>query len=123
MAYVVTAKILMDANDDVQADKIVRFLLERSLGGAFIDFSTEGVAKTNLVIDDSIANETYEAGDFSRSWVIFSPSKNEINENGYWSKEYGWTDKDLATIFDYEDVSLPADVNDAILMMRDCIPA
>lgn len=123
MAYVVVAKILVDADHDVNADKMVHSLLEQSIGGAFIDFSTERVAKTNLVIDNSITNGIYAVGDFSQSWVIFSPSNNEIHGSGYWSNEYGWTDKDLATIFDSEDVSLPVGVDDAVLMMRDSVPA
>lgn len=125
MAYIVTAKILLDDVSDLSADKVVHGILEQFVGGDIVDFSTERVAPCNVVIDDSIANETYVAGDFTRSWVIYS--KGEANdcfgdkdkEEGYWSEEYGWTVLDLATVYDSENVKLPdCAYGDAILIPR-----
>lgn len=121
MAYIVTAKILVDEINDLYADSIVHKLLEQFVGGDIIDFSTERVAPCNTVIDDSITNETYAAGDFTQSWVIYSEKEAEKNGEGYWSDECGWTCLDLATIYDSENVKLPSDSEDAVLIMRNSV--
>lgn len=118
MASMITVTLLIDAGDTAIAEQTIHKILEQFVDGDIIDFATERVAKSNMVIDDMIVNETYAAGDFSQDWVIFSAEKNKNNTNGYWSDEYGWTDKDLATFYDSEYVKMPEGVDDAVLLMR-----
>lgn len=118
MAYIVTATLLIDEANELDAYSTFLGLVEPFVGASVIDFSSERISKTNTVIDDLVTNGTYQAGDFESGWVIFSPTKNQIRSKGYWSEEYGWTDKDLATIYGPEEVKMPEGVDDAVLMMR-----
>ncbi len=111
MAYIITAKILVDEPQEEWALAGLNDILARAQARgdgeagstpAILDWSLASAARVNDHLADAIVNETYQSGDAFADFVIFSRSEaiRGDGQAGFWSNEYGWTTLDLATKFD-----------------------
>ena len=129
MAMLVTITLLVDDPDEVRVTDGVKEMLsaaqtpvEEGQPSWIVDWAVDAVQPVLSELDDSIVNETYEDGDLSRDWVVFSATEAQRDTDderyGYWSNEYGWTTLDLATRFDPIKRNLPSiGVPDAVWMI------
>lgn len=105
MAKIVTVTLLLDVFSDGEAvDMVSAMCGVRQLKGLMVDYQVQTVDEVAPELADSIVNETYVAGEFAANWVFFSPSEAATEPDdplhGYWSNEYGWTSRDLASRFE-----------------------
>lgn len=104
MAYMVRLGLLIDAADEEEAYQLAlrcaQAVRQADEGGRIVDLQVGSTRRTNPALDDSIANDSYGQGDAFSDWIIFSRSEAMASDGaGYWSNEYGWTTRNLATRF------------------------
>ena len=109
--FIATLKVMVEAATAEAADAAITQLLD---GEPVLDSSIESVDQAADELVDAITNETYCEGDFTQSWVVFSPSTEEQFGLGYYSTTYGCVTRDLATRFDpfkrHTESGMPEDV-------------
>lgn len=118
MAYIATVKILVDETDEATVYDGLNEMLRTAQEPVdedgdetpwIVDWKFESAVQTNEVLNDSIANETYEEGDAFNDWVIFSRSEAVARDGaGFWSNVHGWATLEQATRFEVASArSLP----------------
>jgi hypothetical protein len=127
MAHIATIKILIDDQDEARVIEGLNEMLQTAASPIdeaepfqrIVDWEIEAANPAHIELDDSIANEAYEKGDFQRDWVLFSASEASANGDGagYWSNSFGWTTLDLATKFDGQHAEKPLTAGEDALWM------
>lgn len=128
MAHIAIIKVIIDEHDEARVTDGLNEMLsaaqapvdEEESKSWIVDWSIEAVEEAHIELDDSIANDTYQEGDFLRDWVLYSASEANANGDGagFWSNSYGWTTLDLATKFDGTQHNKPMSAgNDAVWML------
>lgn len=96
MAKIITLQLLLDTNDQRVTDDMFDEIL--AAYPMIIDHDIINDVPVCHELEDMIVNETYEAGDAFKSWVVYSPRTDDVNGDGcYYSETYGWSSYDLAT--------------------------
>lgn len=124
MAKIVTLKILVD--DAGESDEAIEELVKTALmssqpDNGVLDYLVAAIEPIRDELGDSLVNETYQTGDAFNSWLIYSASeaKASNNNDGFWSYQYGWTSRDLATRLEPIAREMPHCVGDDAVMIID----
>ncbi|ABM39502.1 hypothetical protein [Polaromonas naphthalenivorans] len=126
MAKIVNLQVLIDGDNDEEITEFLRVALmtARPDGSSTIeilDFHVASIDQPTDELTDSIVNETYLTGQAFDSWLIYSASEAKATgepNDGYWSYQYGWTSRDLATRFEPVARDMPHSAgNDACMII------
>lgn len=101
MAFIMKLQIVADIPTEYVAEKLIRQLLNDY--DAVVDVDVTDIKPLEASVEDAIVNETYESGEAFAAFIYYSPKQGNQAGNGFWSNEYGWTTRDLASRFSMFD--------------------
>lgn len=101
MAKIVTVSLVVDEDNDDIIERGLSVLFEHAERDWLIDWRYTDSTPLPVALADAIVNDTYGPGDAFELFVYFSAHEafESGNGSGFWSNEYGWTTRDLATRF------------------------